>query len=134
MIRHLYTLVCDLIRFENTGKVFIIGLYTPDIVVPGLPATLPSLALFVCLESDEVTTLQVTFQLLHGTVTITQGSAQVDVLRPGMVALPIQLGPTPFAEPGTYRFTLDIAGRAETIETSFQVQLQAQGPTPAIRI
>ena len=35
-----YILVCDDVRREDTGKQLIIGLYTPNVVVTQLPATL----------------------------------------------------------------------------------------------
>ena len=36
-ITHHYTLVCEDVRVENNGKFLILGLFTPDIVVPQIP-------------------------------------------------------------------------------------------------
>lgn len=39
-----YWLLCDMIRREDNGKLIIVGLYTPDIIVPAVPVTLPMLS------------------------------------------------------------------------------------------
>jgi hypothetical protein len=39
-----YWLLCDMIRREDNGKLIIVGLYAPDIVVQAVPVMLPMLS------------------------------------------------------------------------------------------
>ena len=39
-----YWLLCDMVRREDTGKLVVVGLYMPDIVVREVPITLPMLS------------------------------------------------------------------------------------------
>jgi hypothetical protein len=39
-----YWLLCDIVRREDNGKLVIVGLYTPDILVREVPFTLPVLS------------------------------------------------------------------------------------------
>lgn len=45
-------IVCDEVRFEVTGKPFIIGVYPHDMVFQSLPATVPQLTIIATLFSD----------------------------------------------------------------------------------
>jgi hypothetical protein len=47
MITQKYILMCDEVRQEINGKLFIIGLYTPDMAVPQIPYAIPSLTFFM---------------------------------------------------------------------------------------
>lgn len=49
-LTHRYTLVCEDIRQENTGKWIVIGLYTHNIACPQLPFRLPSLSFLFLLR------------------------------------------------------------------------------------
>jgi len=40
------TLICDDLRVEQSGKLILIGVYTPNIIVPQIPFTFPGLAFF----------------------------------------------------------------------------------------
>jgi len=127
-IKHKYTLLCDQIRIENNAKFIIIGLYTPDITVPMIPFTLPTLAFFVCLESDGPSTWDISFQLTHSGNVLAGGSGKVDVTRAGMVALPINLGAVNFPADGKYTFSLQIAGHPEPMLLNFAVVLNPMPP------
>lgn len=39
-----YWLLCDMIRREDSGKLILVGIYTPDIIVQAVPAMLPMLS------------------------------------------------------------------------------------------
>lgn len=132
-INHKYTLLCDQIRVENNGKFMIIGLYTPDVVVPMIPFALPTLAFFTYLETDEPGTWDISFQLTHLGNVLAGGSGQVGVQRAGLIALPINLGAINLPGDGKYTFNLQIAGRPEPILLNFSVVLNPMPPqvTPA---
>jgi hypothetical protein len=59
------TLVCDDVRVEDNGKLLVIGVYTPNIVLPGLPALLPTLALFHLWRADTAGQYPIQLRLGH---------------------------------------------------------------------
>lgn len=128
-----YVLVCDQVRQENNGKFIAIGLYTPDVVVAAIPASLPSLAFLVAFDTDEPGNLTFSFQLSHLGNVLAGGSGGANVVRAGTVVLPLNLGTIQFMSAGVYTFSLQIAGRAEPISTNFSVRLNLPAhavPTP----
>lgn len=131
-ISHKYTLLCDDIRQENTGKFIILGLYTPDIHVPAVPFALPALSFFVLLEADRPGVTNISFRLTQGDRIIAGGSGQMSIARVGVSPLPLRLGNLQFPSAGPYVFTLDIEGSAQiTHEFSVILAVQNTGPAPA---
>ena len=59
------TLVCDDVRVENNGKLLLLGVYTPNIVLPGIPAQLPTLALFHLWRADTAGQYPLQLRLRH---------------------------------------------------------------------
>ena len=134
MVTHKYTVLCDQIRIENTGKFILVGVYTPDVTVPTIPFGLATLAFLNCFETDEAGTWDISFQLSHHGTTLAGGSGKVAVQRSGFVALPINLGAVHLPGDGPYTFNLQIAGQVPA-QFSFNVVLNPMpaqiGPAPS---
>ena len=121
-ITHKYTLLCDDIRQENNGKFIILGLYTPDIIVPAVPFALPSLGFFVAFEADSAGVLDFNFKLAQGDTIMSGGSGKMNVGKAGVTAVPLRLGALVFPAAGQYRFVLDVEGSGQ-ITHEFSVAL-----------
>ena len=110
---HRYTLVCDETRQEDNGKLLIIGLYTPGLVLPQFPTQLAKLTFFNCFQVTEPGTWELDFHLSHvdtgamvgpkGHVKIRVGSVE-SAEQLSYVPLPIQN--IQLQMPGVYAFLL----------------------------
>lgn len=122
--------MCDEVRMENTGKILIIGLYTPDMSIPQAPFLLPSLTFFAALESDRPGNFTIRFEIQHldSGQKIAEGMGAFGVPRPGMGVAPIQLRNLPIPNAGTYVFSMNIEGQREPITYSFNVILAPPMP------
>jgi len=125
-ICHKYTLVCDECRQEINGKFIILGLYTPDIVVPQIPMTLPSLTFFQCLESDRPGHWNLTLTLQHLETGRKPVEAHGGVVfqKPGLAVAPVRFGNVQFQAPGAYNFVVQIESLPDPIITPFSVILR----------
>lgn len=133
-ITHKYTLLCDDIRREDNGKFIILGLYTPDVVVPSVPFGLPALCFFTVLETDTPGPWEFNFTLKQSDTILAGGSGKINVIGRGMVTIPLRLGPLLLPSAGAYSFTLNIAGTGEiTHEFSVNLAVRDLGqPTPPL--
>ena len=120
-----YIVLCDEVRQENNGKLILLGVYLPDIAVPQVPIVLPVLTFFVVLETDRVSQHQFRLNLQHleSGQTVASGMGGFQNQRPGMVTLPVRIGPVPFTGAGAYTFSLHIDNEREPITHSFNVLL-----------
>ena len=106
---HKYTLVCDEIRREDNGKLMIIGLYTPGLVLPKFPAQLSKLTFMNYLDVTAPGTWDLAFKLNHtdtGAIVSPEGRAKVEVSEIGVLLMPIVIVNVNFQMPGNYTFTL----------------------------
>ena len=120
-----YIVLCDEVRQESTGKFILLGVYTPDLSVPQLPAVLHILTFFVVLMDDRPSQHQFRLSVQHletGQV-VAQAMGGFQVPRPGMVPLPLRISPIQFASAGAYTFSLYIDDAREPITHSFNVLL-----------
>ncbi len=107
---HKYTLVCDEIRREDNGKLIILGLYTPGIVLSGFPLQLSRLTFLTYFEPTVPGTWELAFRLSHvltGALVGPEGHVRIEVpevVGPAILNVVIQ-GPN-FQMPGDYAFTL----------------------------
>lgn len=120
-----YIVLCDEVRIENNGKLMLLGMYTPDMTVPQLPFSIPSLTFFIALESDRPGNVQVRFaiQLLDSGQTLAEGMGAAGFPKPGIGVMPIQLRNFPIQTAGTYVFSLTFEGQRDPITHSFNVIL-----------
>jgi hypothetical protein len=125
-ISHKYTLVCDEVRQEINGKFIILGLYTPDIVVPQIPTTLPSLTFFQCLESDRPGHRSLTLRLEHLETgrKLIEAHGGVFFQKPGLAVAPVKFGNVQFQGAGLYSFVVEIEDQPDPIITQFSVILR----------
>jgi len=125
-ISHKYTLVCEDVRQEINGKFIILGLYTPDIVFPQIPTTLPSLTFFQCLESDRPGhwSLTLTLQHLETGRKLIEAHGGVVFQRPGLAIAQVKFGNVQFQVAGPYNFVVQIESQADPIITEFSVILR----------
>jgi hypothetical protein len=123
---HKYTLVCDDVRREDNGKLIIIGLFTPDIVVPQIPFVFPMLTVFQVIESTRVGQFQFrsSLELLETGTKIAQAIGMVESKQPGILLNILRLGNLKIQSPGTYTFTTEFDQSGEPIVYSFQVNLR----------
>src|ERR1700722_15575267 len=119
-IAHKYTLMCDDVRQENTGKFIVIGLYTGNMTVPQLPAVLPFLTFFMFVEADRAGQFPIRMRLesMESGQRLIEGMGMLAEQRPGTGASPIRVGPVQFQTQGTYNFVVQIEGQPEPIVTS----------------
>lgn len=108
------TLICDDVRREDNGKFLLIGVYTPNIVVYQLPATL-QLCAFQVWESDARAAHQfrVTVRHAESGAVVLERSASMEVPEAGPGFLVLRFGDLRFEVVGTYELvvTLDEADR-----------------------
>jgi hypothetical protein len=126
-----YVLMCDEVRQEITGKLILLGLYTPDIGVAQVPVLLPSLT-FVCgLESDRPGNFPIRFGLQHldSGQEVLQGMGAAGFQRPGFAPAILPMRNLTLGQVGTYVFSLTIDAQRDPITSSFNVTI-AQMPQP----
>ena len=131
-LRKEYVVLCDEVRQENNGKFILIGVYAPDMTVTQLPATLAFLTFFVVMTDDRPDQHQFRLQVanLETGQVVAQGMGGFQSQRPGMVVLPIRIGPIQFASAGAYTFSLNMDNERDPITHSFNVLLVTpQQPT-----
>jgi hypothetical protein len=122
-----YTLICDEVRIENTGKLIIIGLYGPDIQVPQFPWVLPSLTILEGLNVDQAGNYQFHGSLKHrdSNAEIAHVQGVIAISRHGFGFLPIRFGNLEISKEGAYVFVLNIVDQAESIMSGFDIVLRS---------
>jgi hypothetical protein len=120
-LTHKYTLLCDEIRQEINGKYIILGLYTPDIIVPSVPFVLPVLSFFCGLESDQGGEFDFQVQLSAGGNVVAAAGGRVQLLTGGNAALPLRFGPIQLQVAGEYVFSFESPQLDEPVEHRFRV-------------
>jgi hypothetical protein len=116
-----YTLLCDDIRQEINGKYLILGLYTPDVVVPAVPTVLPSLSFLVVVESDVAGQFEFEVALKAGANRIAAAGGGVQLLNPGVAVLPFKFGPIQLQVAGEYVFSFESPQLDDPAEFEFKV-------------
>jgi hypothetical protein len=129
-ITHKYTIICDDIRQESSGKMILIGVYVPHISIPQVPFVLPSLAFFQCFESDRIGNFSMRMRLEQMDVgrPLVEAMGMVNIPRPGIGYAPLKLGNLQIPAFGTYVFTVTIEGERDPIISTFDVVLPPQIP------
>lgn len=124
-LTHKYTIICDDVRREDNGKLIILGVYMGAIVVPQLPFVLPTLTIFSMLEGDrpESWSWKLSLQNLEKGKLIAEARGFANVLKQGLVVMPMKFGAIRFEDPGVYSAALEIEGHKEPVTTSFTVAL-----------
>ena len=84
-ITHKYTVMCDEIRREDSGKFFLIGVYSDAMLSISFPFTIPGLTFFMKLESDRTGAWSVRMQLQHldSGEKLVEALGAISFLRPG---------------------------------------------------
>jgi hypothetical protein len=125
-------LALDDVRQENTGKLIIIGLYTPDISAASIPATLPTLSFVQVLDSDRPGqyTFRVRLTHLESGHQVAEAMGMINFVRPGMGVSVVKFGGLVFDRLGTYNLILTLEDHADPILFSFNVILAPQFQQP----
>ena len=134
-LSHRYTLICDDVRQENTGKFLIIGMYMGNITVTQLPFALPTLTFFQTLEADRLGGYTVRVQIQHvetGRI-LAQAVALMDVNQaptglPVQVLNSVKFGNIMFDRAGSYSLNVMVDGQADPIIVPFEIVLNIPGP------
>ncbi len=131
-INEVCTLMCDDIRIENTNKLILIGLYTPNpanpiptIGVRGLPLSIPSLTFFQLLDTDVTGTRPFQARIEHldtGRMAAPVLNGQLQ-LAPGRVPNLIKFTGIAITKEGQYSMVLDITDHPVKFTSSFDVKL-----------
>jgi hypothetical protein len=129
-ITHKYTLMCDDIRQENNGKFIIIGLYTPNIVVPQVPFVLPTLAFFQMVECDRPGAFTVRMRLEHmdSGKKLVEGMGMMNIERPGPGVNAVKFGGVQFPGIGGYQYVVKIEDEREPLIFNFDVVIGVTVP------
>jgi hypothetical protein len=129
-----YILVCDDVRREDNGKFLILGLYTPDVIVPQIPFVMPVLTFFANLESDRIGSFGFRLKIRHeeSSTVIAEGMGMVTITLPrAMTIMPVKLGGIQLINHGLYSFSIEFENQ-DPLVTTFNVQLGIPGaPVPA---
>lgn len=106
------TLICDDIRREDNGKLMFLGIYTPNIVVPQLPAAL-SLSAFQLWEADAPGAHQFRLLVRHtdSGATVIDGATSIDVPSAGTGFLTLKMGVLRFETAGAYELLMMLDGQ-----------------------
>jgi len=130
-----YTLVCDDIRQENTGKFIVIGLYMGNITVPHVPFVLPSLAFLQIFESDNAGnfSFKIRLEQMEKGNAIVEGMGMIAIQGPGTGVIPIRFAPLQLPAFGTYTLTMSIDGQAPLVLSTFDVIQQPPQQQPGFR-
>lgn len=125
-ITHKYTITCDQVRKEDNGKYMLLGVYTPDILVPQLPFSLPLLTFFMCLEADGPGKHDIKFQLSHLETgkSIASGGGEINFAEPGLAYFPIAFGTIHLEAVGVYTFSMKSSDQENPLITEFSVTLR----------
>ena len=109
----------------SNGKLLLLGLYTPDLVLTQLPTTLPSLTFFQLYESDTAQEYNLKIKLNHleSGEALLEATGGVSFAQPGVSYLPMKLGGVQFKTAGAYVFSVEADGQ-EPFLTQFSVILQ----------
>jgi hypothetical protein len=131
-VKNSHTLVCDEVRQENTGKFFVIGLYTGPIMVPQIPIPL-ALTFLHFLEVDRLGRFTVKFRVEHleSGRRLVEGQGNIQVVSPGLVLGPFRV-PLQIDSEGAYNFILEVEGEREPIITPFTVSIVRQNFQPGM--
>jgi hypothetical protein len=126
-ISHQYTILCDDVRVESNGKLILIGVYVPDIVVLQLPVILPSLNFIQFLRVDEVGQFpfRARIQHLESGRDLAQAMGMMNVGRPGMAINALRFGNLQVDRTGTFTFIVAFDGHPDEIIHTFDVVLHA---------
>jgi hypothetical protein len=126
-ITHQYTLLCDDVRPEINGKLILIGLYVPDIVVQQLPILLPTLNFVQFLKIDETGqySFRAKIQHLESGRELGQAIGTLNVVRPGLVINAMRFGNLLLDRAGTFSFIVKFDEQTDEIIHSFEVILHA---------
>ena len=84
-----FALVCDDARREDNGKLFLIGVYGTNMLVPSFPAALV-VALAMGVSATESTELQTDLRVLLDEKEILSGSGQMRAQLPGRQIFPVK--------------------------------------------
>ena len=125
-ITHLYTLVCDDVRVENNGKLIVIGLYTPNVLVPQLPFAFSTFTFLQAFQSDRAGqfTFRAHLQHVESGQHLAQALGTISVVQPGMGVGVVRFGNIRFDRVGSYHYIFTFDGEPEPFLTSFDVVLQ----------
>lgn len=120
-----HSIVCDDVRQENNGKWIIVGMYTPDLMVPQIPLVLPSLCFFGWLESDRPGNFSFRMKLEHleSGASLFEGMGAMQFAKPGIGISTIRAGGVQVSSPGVYVFSLQFDGQSERLLTQFSIIL-----------
>src|SRR5665213_452168 len=95
-----YTLICDDVRQENTGKLIVIGIYAGVVGVPQIPATFPTgLTFFQGWESDRPGKIDLKIKIQHlesGQIIIEARAGMMVVDPRAPIMIPLRLAPLQF--------------------------------------
>ena len=119
-IQQRYTLVCDDIRVENTGKLFV----TPDVIVEKLPFTIPLLAFLQAYDVDTAGTLKFRAALQHtdSESVIAEATGVLDIPESSLMGFAVlKFGNLRFENGGRYSFVMTINGQSEPLIHTFNI-------------
>lgn len=130
-LKHLYTLICDDVRVEVNGKLIIIGLYTPNILIPQLPFVLPSLSFlqFYTYDGRGQFHFRARLQHLESGRDIAQAIGIINHAQPGIGIGVIRFGNLVIDKVGTFNLAFSFEGDSEPINATFEVILHTQQPS-----
>jgi hypothetical protein len=121
-LRH--TLICDELRIENNGKLIIIGVYGPQILVPQIPFVFPTLTFIQWLDSERPGQMQFRSSISHleSGQEVAQAAGMINIPVPGTGVAVIGFRPLRVDRLGPYTFTITYEGQ-DPIATSFEISL-----------
>lgn len=133
-LTHEYTLLCDDVRREDNGKLLLIGMYTPNILVPMLPIGFPGLSFVMGFTSDGPARHQMRAQLRHLETGHSLGEliGMLHHAQPGLGVGVLKFPNVIFTMAGRYNLVVTLEGLTDPVVFDFDVILQVPIQPPAL--
>lgn len=133
--RCVYSILCDDVRREDNGKLFLIGVYTPDVVVPQIPFVFPQIVFLQVFDWPSAGQFSLRSRLdciTEGGVTqLVGGLSMVQIQRPGVGPHAFRFGNVNIQNTGDYVFQIFFEGQQDPIvEHKFKVYLPSMLKPP----
>ena len=119
-----YILISDDVRTETSGKLIVIGLYTPDIKVPKLPFVIP-LAFTAAISIEGAGSFEMSGDLRHcdSRELVLHFGATGEVKKSGPALIPFKFPAVKFEKAGSYEVSLTLEGQQEMQVERFEISI-----------
>ena len=118
-----YILISDDVRTENNGKLIVIGLYGPEILVQRLPIAIPlAFTAGIVLESEGAFDLSGKLIRPDSAEELLTFGATGEAKKSGAAYVPFKFPIVKFSQAGIYEVSLAVEGQEERLTETFELK------------